>query len=100
MRKHWTPCWGSRDRHTTEKVREAGYEETTASRALWSHVLPKGTPRTTWRAARGRKLPLLERILHVTLKLLFTSTFTLISWKLKILFESLFDQIQIEARFR
>ena len=84
----------------TEKVRKAGYEETTASQALWSHVPPKGTPRASWRAAWGRKLLLLERILHVTLKLLFTPNFTLTSWKLKILFESLFDQIQIEARFR
>ena len=72
----------------------------TASRALWSHVPTKGTPRASWRAAWGRKLPLLERILHVTLKLLFTPTFTLTTWKLNILFELTFDQIQIEARFR
>ena len=72
----------------------------TASRGLWSHVLTKGTPRASWRAAWGRKLPLLERIFHVTLKLLFMPTFTLTTWKLKILFELTFDQIQIEARFR
>ena len=70
----------------------------TASRGLWSHVLTKGTPRASWRAAWGRKLPLLERIFHVTLKLLFMPTFTLTTWKLKILFELTFDQIQITAR--
>ena len=50
-----------RQTHIRE-VREAGCEETTASQALRSHVLPKG-------------------ILHVTLKLLLTPRFTLMTWE-------------------
>ena len=47
----------------------------TASQALWSHVLPK-------------------EILHVTLKLLLTPSFTLMIQEWEILFETIFDQIQ------
>ena len=48
-------------------------------------VLPGGLP-----GGRGM-MPFLEWILHVTLKLLLTPTFTLTTWKWKILFEPIFD---------
>ena len=49
--------------------------------------LPDGLP------GGGRKMSLLERSLHVTLKVLPTT------WKWKILFESVFGQTQITATF-
>ena len=49
-----------------------------------------------WTGGRGT-IPLLGRILHMTHKLL-TPTFTLTTWKWKIIFETFFDQIQITAR--
>ena len=55
MGKYRALCWGSRDRHTTEKVREAGCEETTASWALWSQIGLNGIPGASWQAVWGRR---------------------------------------------
>ena len=71
-----------KQRQTHDRESQRGWMRgTTASWGLWSHVLPKG-------------------ILHVTLKLLLTPGFTLMTLEWEILFEILFDKFKIPARIR
>ena len=53
---------------------------------LWSQVGLNGILRASWQTAwKRRDNTLQERILHVTFKLLIIPSFTLTTWKLKIL---------------